>query len=85
VRAIKDTGTATAGASWQPVVGDWTIEAGGTPFTMIGEDDIATDCVRVFYLENKPDISLRVDGLNFQINYNRGGGWVTWATGEECV
>jgi hypothetical protein len=31
-----------------------------------------------------PDISLRVSGLNFQINYNRGAGWETWATGEEC-
>lgn len=49
VRAIKDTGTATAGDSWQPIVNDWTIAAGGTPFTMVGDDDIATDCVKVIY------------------------------------
>lgn len=34
---------------------------------------------------SNPDISLRVNGLNFQINYNRGAGWVTWASGEECL
>jgi len=33
---------------------------------------------------SNPDISLRISGLNFQINYNRGDGWVTWASGEEC-
>jgi hypothetical protein len=49
VRAIKDTGTATAGDSWQPIVSSWEIAAGGDTFVMIGADDIATDCVRVFY------------------------------------
>ena len=87
VRAIKESGTATAGDIWQPIVSSWEIAVGGSAFIMIGDDDIATDCVRVIYAggESKPDISLRVDGLNFQINYNRGDGWETWATGEECV
>lgn len=49
VRAIKDTGTATAGDSWQPIVSSWEIAVGGSAFVMVGDDDIVTDCVRVFY------------------------------------
>lgn len=79
VRAIKDTGTATAGDSWQPVVSDWTIEAGGTPFVMIGSDGIATDCVRVFYAGGIGAIDLRNDAKNLQYSLN-GSSWTTFAT-----
>ena len=29
-------------------------------------------------------IQLRVNGLNFQVSYNSGSTWTTWATGEAC-
>jgi len=48
-RAIKASGTSTAGERWNPVVGDWTIEqADRGRFVMAGDDDIATDVARVF-------------------------------------
>ena len=49
VRAIKASGTSTAGDRWNPVVGDWTIEqSDGGRFVMAGDDDIDTDVARVF-------------------------------------
>ena len=49
VRAIKASGTSTAGDKWNPVVGDWTIEQDDSGrFVMAGDDDIATDVARVF-------------------------------------
>jgi hypothetical protein len=49
VRAIKASGTSTAGDKWNPVVGDWTIEQDDSGrFVMAGDDDIGTDIARVF-------------------------------------
>ena len=49
VRAIKASGTATAGDKWNPVVGDWTIEkADSGRFVMAGDNDIAPNIARVF-------------------------------------
>ena len=49
VRAIKASGTSTAGDKWNPVVGDWTIEQeDGGRFVMAGDDDIDTNVARVF-------------------------------------
>jgi len=48
VRAITDGSSVVCGDKWQPTVGDWTIEPGGVAFSAIGEDDIATDCMRIF-------------------------------------
>ncbi|AMV30917.1 hypothetical protein VN12_02295 [Pirellula sp. SH-Sr6A] len=48
VRAIKQTGTATAGTRWKPIPGFFTISTGvDGPFTMAGDDLIATNCVRI--------------------------------------
>jgi hypothetical protein len=47
-RAIGDGSAATAGERWQPVVASWTIEPGGGPFIMAGDDQIETDVVQVF-------------------------------------
>jgi len=48
-RAIKASGTSTAGERWDPVVGEWTIEkADRGRFIMAGDDDIATSVARVF-------------------------------------
>lgn len=30
-------------------------------------------------------IKLRISGLDFQISYDAGSTWTTWATGGECV
>jgi len=49
VRAIKASGTSTAGDKWNPVVGDWTIEkADSGRFVMAGDNDIAPNIARVF-------------------------------------
>ena len=32
-----------------------------------------------------PTVQLQVSGLNFQISYDAGGSYSTWATGEECA
>ena len=49
VRAIKESGTSTAGEKWNPVIGDWTIEQDDSGrFVMAGDDDIDTDVARVF-------------------------------------
>jgi hypothetical protein len=49
VRAIKASGTSTAGERWNPVIGEWTIEQDDSGrFVMAGDDDIATDVARVF-------------------------------------
>ena len=49
VRAFKDTGTVTAGDRWQPVVGQWYIEADTEgEFIAAGADDIEDDVLRIF-------------------------------------
>jgi len=50
VRAIKKTGTSTAGDKWNPVIGDWTIEQDDSGrFVMAGDNaELVTDAVRVF-------------------------------------
>ena len=49
VRAIKASGTATAGDKWNPVIGEWTIEQDDNGrFVMAGDNDIAPDVARVF-------------------------------------
>lgn len=49
VRAVKTSGTATAGDRWAPVISAWTISTSATgPFIMAGDDDIATNVVRIF-------------------------------------
>jgi hypothetical protein len=40
--------TIASGDSLTPIVNDWEVEAGDGPFVAIGEDDIATNCVRGF-------------------------------------
>lgn len=47
-KALGDGSTATAGERWSPAASSWTIEPGGSLFTMIGADEVATDVVRVF-------------------------------------
>lgn len=48
VRAVKASGTATAGTRWKPVPGFFTIQAAvDGPFTMAGDDLISTNCVRI--------------------------------------
>jgi hypothetical protein len=88
VRAFKNTGTVTAGDEWRPTVNQWYLTVGGGSFIAAGSDDVAANVFKVFTGggggDPNPDISLRINGLNFQINYNRGAGWETWATGEEC-
>lgn len=48
VRAITDGSSVVCGEKWQPTVGEWTVEPGGVAFSAIGEDDIATNCMRMF-------------------------------------
>jgi hypothetical protein len=48
-RMLTDGSTVTAGETWGPVSGQWTIEPGGVLFVAAGEDDIATDVMRGFF------------------------------------
>ena len=84
VRVLTSGAAITCGANWQPTVAQWYASPGAGLLSAIGADDIATDIMKAFVFFQKPDIDLRISGLNFQINYNLGGGWETWATGEEC-
>jgi hypothetical protein len=47
-RGFKNVGTASGGESWQPVVGQWYIESGGSQFVAAGDDNVDDDVVRVF-------------------------------------
>lgn len=86
VRVLTNGGTITCGALWGPVVASWSVAPGaGGIISAVGPDDIGVNVMRAFVVFQKPDIDLRVSGLNFQLNYNMGAGWETWATGEECV
>lgn len=47
LRAYKNSGTVTAGDSWRPTTGQWYITAGTGEFVAVGEDDIATNVLKV--------------------------------------
>lgn len=102
VKALGDGSTATAGDAWGPAVGQWYIEPkadlteGGHWFRMIGDDNVATDVVRVLTINNGEVVTvitdLRVDGVTVQkktrdvivIPTAAESGWTTWHTGESC-
>lgn len=48
VRMLTDGSAVTCGDSWQPNVGAWAVEPGGSIFTAAGEDDIDTNVMRAF-------------------------------------
>lgn len=48
VRMLTDGSTVNCGDSWQPNVGAWAVEPGGSIFTAAGEDDIDTNIMRAF-------------------------------------
>lgn len=48
VRVLTDGSPVVCGDQWQPVVNSFVLSIGGAMFTAVGEDDIATDCMRVF-------------------------------------
>ena len=48
VRMLTDGSTVTCGDRWQPMVGEWTVEPGGTLFIAAGLDDIEADVMRAF-------------------------------------
>jgi hypothetical protein len=89
LRMLTDGSSISCGDRWAPVVSQWYVEPDVDGIvSAVGADDIGTNVMRAFLLlqsPQKPDIDLRVSGLNFQINYNMGDGWETWATGEECA
>lgn len=47
LRGYKNSGTVSAGDAWQPVASQWYIAAGGGMFIAHGEDDIASNVVKV--------------------------------------
>jgi len=48
VRVLTDGSSVVCGDQWQPVVNSFLLSVGGAVFTAVGEDDIATDCMRAF-------------------------------------
>lgn len=49
VRGFKDSGTATGGDKWSPVVDEWYIaQVDGGPFICCGADDVEDDVLKVF-------------------------------------
>jgi hypothetical protein len=78
IRTMDDSTQIAASAPVVNTLGD---------FTHLNDGDQGI-CVLVdgeyYAIHPMQRIQLRVDGLNFQISYDGGSSWTTWASGEEC-
>ena len=99
VRALGDGSTATAGERWAPVASSWAVadDVDGI-FTVIGNDDVATNVVRMFS-HHAPTVvqtyvtDIRVSGTTLQYKTRDAyifpasdeTDWTTWHTGEDCT
>ena len=99
VRALGDSSTATAGDRWAPSASLWTVgdDEDGI-FMCIGDDDVASDVVRLF-CDHAPTVTqtyvtdIRVNGTTLQYKTrdafifpaSEESDWTTWHTGEDCT
>ena len=99
VKALGDGSTATAGGRWAPQASNWAVgdDVDGI-FMCIGNDDVATNIVRLF-CHQAPTVTqtyvtdIRVNGTTLQYKTRDAfifpasdeTNWTTWHTGEDCT